>query len=336
MITAKDRAAILALWSPVVILAAIEAAFWSGGEITLRPLLLALAVWGLIVALAVIATRGFTQLRTALTQVETAHRATKHEVAKLHLHNEMLEILAKSVDVPLAFQGLSRRVADLVPCDRVGLALLAGQDEFQTYTARVNEVERRSRPRPEVVFKAEGTAIGQAVRVREPLILNDTAEAAGDFLDINVLHSSGFGSAMIIPLVAQDVAVGTLNAVSRKKGAFSRAHVDALLPVSEIFAVGHVAQRLQVAVTRQHAIRSMTELTVGVASEINGALQTIAGHCDLIERSYPDPNLHRDLATVVLQAQRISALLEKMRQAANDQVTEAADDVQQVSPAAGA
>ena len=63
-------------------------------------------------------------------------------------------------------------------------------------------------------------------------------------------------------------------------------------------------------------MEAMSELTLSIAAEINSALQTIIGHCDLLERGYPDPNLQRDLATVVRQAQRIAGLLEKMRAAA--------------------
>jgi nitrogen-specific signal transduction histidine kinase len=66
----------------------------------------------------------------------------------------------------------------------------------------------------------------------------------------------------------------------------------------------------------------MSDLTLGISAEINSALQTIIGHCDLLERGYPDPNLQRDLATVVRQAQRIAELLEKMRVAANDRLRE--------------
>jgi nitrogen-specific signal transduction histidine kinase len=66
----------------------------------------------------------------------------------------------------------------------------------------------------------------------------------------------------------------------------------------------------------------MSELTLAIAAEINSALQTIIGHCDLLERGYPDPNLQRDLATVVRQAQRIAGLLEKMRAAASERMRE--------------
>ena len=80
------------------------------------------------------------------------------------------------------------------PATASGLALLTDDgQEFQTYTARVNQHERRTRPRPDVVFKTDRTALGSVVRSREPLIINDTSVGASDFLDINVLHTAGLG-----------------------------------------------------------------------------------------------------------------------------------------------
>jgi nitrogen-specific signal transduction histidine kinase len=69
-------------------------------------------------------------------------------------------------------------------------------------------------------------------------------------------------------------------------------------------------------------MEAMSEMTLSIAAEINSALQTIIGHCDLLERGYPDPNLQRDLVTVVRQAQRIEGLLGKMRAAAHERMKE--------------
>ena len=69
-------------------------------------------------------------------------------------------------------------------------------------------------------------------------------------------------------------------------------------------------------------MEAMSEMTLSIAAEINSALQTIIGHCDLLERGYADPNLQRDLATVVRQAQRIEGLLAKMRTAAHERMKE--------------
>jgi nitrogen-specific signal transduction histidine kinase len=61
-------------------------------------------------------------------------------------------------------------------------------------------------------------------------------------------------------------------------------------------------------------------------------LQTIIGHCDLLERGYPDLHLQRDLATVVKQAQRIEGLLGKMRAAAHERMKEVEAAVQSGIP----
>lgn len=327
------RTIVVAIWGLVAAFAATQVFAWIvlGGAPRLSVFFLQfVTAWMLILVLATVSTRRIGGLAHTITQHEQARTDTLDQVEQLEIRNAILQIISRSVDVPLAFQALAQRIVRLVPCDRVGLALLADDGkEFQTYTARVDRAERRARPRPDVVFKAERTALGAAVRSREPLIINDTSVGAADFLDINVLHSAALRSALILPLVAKGKAVGTLNVVSRRTNAFNQQHVDALLPVAEIFAVAYVAQHLQVALGKYQTMEAMSEVTLSIAAEINSALQTIIGHCDLLERGYPDPDLQRDLATVVRQAQRIATLLERMRVAAQERLKEMADAVNQ-------
>ncbi|PYR79908.1 MAG: hypothetical protein DMF86_02295 [Acidobacteria bacterium] len=320
------QAPVWVIWALVAAFGVVQAVAWTiAGAIPRRPGVLAQVVvaWIVMLILASLATRRIGSLSERIREHETAHRATLTEIEQLQTQNVMLEIIARSVDVPLAFQALAQRLTRLVPCDRVGLALLSetGQ-EFQTYTARVQEEERRVRPRPEVVFKLDRTVIGSVVRSREPFLVGDINEVAPDYLDANVLQQAGFGSALIIPLVAKGRAVGTLNLVSRAKHAFAMAHASVIQPIAEIFAVAVVAQELQRALVKYRTMEAMAEQTLAVSTEINSALQTIIGHCDLLERGYPDPSLQRDLATVVRQAQRISDLLDKMRLAAHQRMKE--------------
>jgi GAF domain-containing protein len=316
-----------AIWAVVAGTAVLQAIAWAlAGGIPRRPLVIfqVIAAWCVMVMLAALATRRIEKLATSLTQKERAHLTTLDEVEQLQMQNAMLQILARSVDVPLAFQALATRISRIVPCDRAGLALLTeNNQEFQTYTARVRDEERRARPRPEVTFKVESTAIGFVVRSGEPLILNDVQQAAPEFLDANVLHSAGFRSALLMPLVSKGRTVGTLNVVARKKDAFAEAHVEALRPIAEMFAVTCVAQQLQMLMGKYRTIEAMSDQTLAVSSEINNALQAIIGHCDLLERAYPDTPLRRDLATIVAEAQRITELLEQMRRAVNERLKEA-------------
>jgi GAF domain-containing protein len=327
MTKGRHQAAVWGIWGLLAVYLILQIGAWSVGGIVPSPIvgLEMSAGWLVMILLAVVATRSMGRLSVNLSEAEHAHRAKASEVEQLQMQNAMLEIIARSVDVPLAFQSLAQRIARLVPCERVGLALLSESGtEFQTYTARVQEGERRSRPRPEVVFKTDRSAIGTVVRSCQPMIIDDTEQGAADYLDINVLRTSGFGSALVLPLISKDRAVGTLNVVSRRTSAFKPQHIETLQPLAEIFAVAYVAQQLQIALAKHKTMEVMSELTIGIANDINSALQTIIGHCDLLERGYPDTNLQTDLAVVVRQAQRIASLLDKMRTASQDRLKEAA------------
>jgi signal transduction histidine kinase len=161
------------------------------------------------------------------------------------------------------------------------------------------------------------------------MLVTDMKAAAAEYLDANVLFTAGFTSALLMPLVSKGRGVGTLNVVSRKEHAFTTAHIDTLRPIAEILAVAHVAQQLHMLLGKYRTIEVMADVMLSIAAEINSALQTIIGHCDLLERGYPDPGLQRDLATVIRQAQRIAELLEKMRTAAHDRLKEVTTTIEE-------
>lgn len=325
-----DRAPVWAIWL-LIAFGAVQPLIWTmPPELSRRPLVLApiLVCWITLLVLAALATRRITWLWQTLSQKDRAHRATLNEIQQLQTQNAMLETIARSVDVPLAFQQLASRIAQLVPCDRVGLALLSeGGKEFQTYTARAEMAQRRVRTRPEVTFRTDRTLIGSAVRLREPVLISDLSEVAPDHLDANVVASAGFRSTLIVPLISTDRAVGTLSVVSRQTNAFSREHADVLMPIAEILAVAWVAEQLQVKMSRLQTVEAMSEQMLDVSAEINSALQTIVGQCDLLVRhsAAGGADWNRDLTTVIQQAQRIADLLEKMREGARQRLKEAAD-----------
>jgi hypothetical protein len=178
----REQRPLWAIWGLIGAFAVVQVIAWTlaDGVPSRATILLQFAAgWIVMLVLGFFAANRIGRLARRLTQREDAHLATLGVVEQLLTQNAVLQIIARSVDVPLAFQSLASRIVRLVPCDRVGLALLSpdGQ-EFQTYTARVHEEERRARPRPEVVFKTDRTVIGSVVRSREPLIINDTRGAA--------------------------------------------------------------------------------------------------------------------------------------------------------------
>jgi signal transduction protein with GAF and PtsI domain len=331
-----DRAPVWAIWL-LIAFGAIQPVVWrlAGGHLPppffLVPLLL---VWVTLLVLAAVATRRVSWLWRSLSKSESDRHDTLGEIEQLQTQNAMLEIVARSVDVPLAFQELSGRLARIVPCDRLGLALLSEDgDEFQTYTARPDQQGPRTRVRPEVVFKVDRTMIGSVIRSREPLIMDDIQSAAPDFLDANVVLSAGFRSALVVPLISSDRAVGTLNLVSRRPASFDRSHLPPLQPIAELLAVAWVAQQLHTTRGKYRTMEVMSEHTLSIASDINSALQAIIGHCDLLMRSNVR-GMDRDAEIIVQQAKRIAELLEKMRTAVQQRLREASESIDETSAGA--
>ncbi len=315
--------------------AVVELAVWiaaSRGRLSEGFAMAALLVcsWGLILLLAVLASRHTESLRAEIHTHVSQHQATLDQVEQLEALNEMLVTLGRTKDVGLAFQGLSRRVGRLIRCDRLGLAVMreSGQ-EVQTYLSRVGEPERRRRPRPDVAYRLERSLFGQVMRSCEPIVIDDLGVQALDFVDMNDLATQGFRSAIVLPLMSRNRAIGTLTAISRQPGAFTAAHRDAMQPMAEVLAFAFVAQQQFAALQRYRSMETLADLSLSLATDINSALQVIIGQCGVLQTIRPDSA--DDVKVIVAQADRIATLMERMRTAAQERLRDAAAP----APAAG-
>jgi transcriptional regulator with GAF, ATPase, and Fis domain len=329
-VTDSQQTPVWALWL-LILLGAVQLIAWfMGGGVPFGRVSLLFVVVACInlLLLGLLLTRRVRGMRHRLSEHQSAHRATLEAVDALQLQNEILQIIGRSPDVPAAFQQLAPRIGRIIPCDRLGLALLSedGQ-ELQTFTARPESDEQGATP--DVVFRIEGTGLGQVIRTREPLVIAETKDASAHFLDATVLAGAGFHSALLVPLLSKDRAVGTLNLVSRRAGAFRIEQAAPIQPIAEMLAVAWMVQQLQLSLGRFRTMETMSEITLSIAAEINSALQAVIGHSDLIQREYADERLHRDLDTVVRQADRIAKLLERMRATTHHRLNDVAATVRQ-------
>src|SRR5262245_33351476 len=106
------RAPVWVIWSLVAAFGAVQAIAWTiAGAVPRRPGVLAQVsvAWIVMLILAWLATRRIGSLSERIRQHETVHRATLTEIEQLQMQNAMLEIIARSVDVPLAFQSFAQR-----------------------------------------------------------------------------------------------------------------------------------------------------------------------------------------------------------------------------------
>ncbi len=235
----------------------------------------------------------------------------------------MLTTAGQSKDVGLAFQALARRIGKLIVCDRLGLALVKDDGQsLEVYSSRVSEPERRRRPRAELQFSLERSIFGQVIRTCEPVLVEDTDAFASDFHDAGVLASQGFHSLLILPLISRNRAIGALTVISRGKAAFDRSHRDVLQPLAEVLAFAYVVQHQYLALDRFRTMETTAEMTLAIATDINNGLQVIAGQCGILRKLHPGADT--EIQVVARQTERISGLLERMRNVADERLREAA------------
>jgi transcriptional regulator with GAF, ATPase, and Fis domain len=310
----------------IIATASIHTAVWflRASELMSRntgQVVMLVSAWLAILALGLIAGKQIMGLRTDLRAQQARHQGTLTQIEQLAALNEMLLTLGRSTEVGLAFQSLARHVGRLVQCDRLGLALLReGGREVLTYSARVSEPERRRRPRPEQEFSLERSLFGQVIRSCEAKVIADLGHEQ-DCQDASALASQGLHSALVLPLISKNRAIGALMVMSRRRGAFTVDQCTALQPLAEVLAFAFVAQQQQHSLEKFHMMESMTQTTFALASDINGALQGVIGEASILRRERPD--VSESLDVIVAHAERTLALLERMRAAAQERLSEA-------------
>ncbi len=312
----------------VIATAAVQVLVWAGagrgwltqGQATALHLLVA---WAAIMTLAMVAARSIARLQSELQARQVQHEATLSEVDQLATLNEMLTTAGQSKDVGLAFQALARRIGSLIPCDRLGLALVKDDGQsLQVYSSRVSEPERRRRPRAEQQFGLERSIFGQVIRTCDPVLIEDTKAFASDFHDASVLASQGFHSLLILPLISRNRAIGALTVISKRTAAFTTAHRDLLQPLAEVLAFAHIVQHQYLALDRFKTMEATAEMTLSIATDINSGLQVIAGQCGILQKLHP--GAAAEIESIARQTERISSLLDRMRGAADERLREAA------------
>jgi GAF domain-containing protein len=150
--------------------------------------------------------------------------------------------------------------------------------------------------------------------------VDDVAELAPTFLDANVVRTAGFTSFVLLPLIYEGEALGTLNLVARRAAAFSDGHLHTLRPVAETLAMAHGSRRLANALARNQTATELSELTFAFANDMSGAVQAIIGQCELLAKQSADPAFERELRGMLQQAKRLREILNNMQRITREHV----------------
>jgi GAF domain-containing protein len=235
--------------------------------------------------------------------------------------NALLRTLASSPDITRSLFELALRIRAIVPCDRVGLALLTeDRHGYNTYTARLDVPGPAPHPRPDLHFPRGSTIIDEVVASREGRVVDNLTELAPSYLDVNVIRTAGFTSFVLLPLLFEGEALGTLNLVARRPGTFSHADLHTLKPVAEALAVAHGTRRMANALLRHQMANELSELTFAFANDMSGAVQAILGQCELLARDPRGAAIEQELAGMLQQARRLHDILNQMQRMTREHV----------------
>jgi transcriptional regulator with GAF, ATPase, and Fis domain len=244
-------------------------------------------------------------------------------IENLQAVNALLRTLASAPDITRSLFELALRIRAIVPCDRVGLALLSEDGEgYNTYTARLDETSGEV-PRAQLHFQRRSTVIDEVVKTGRGRIIDDVSRLAPEFLDANVVRSAGFLSVVMLPLMFEGRAIGTLNLVARRARAFSEDDLHALEPVAEALAVSHGNRRVAHALARHQTANELSELTFAFANDMSGAVQVIIGQCELLAHQLKDPAIEAELGGMLQQAKRLREILNNMQRMTREHVATA-------------
>ncbi|HET7215864.1 MAG TPA: sigma 54-interacting transcriptional regulator [Terriglobia bacterium] len=182
---------------------------------------------------------------------------TERKKAEEALLMEIGTVLLRNLDVRQLFTAISATLRRIMPHEYASLALY-GPEGKDLRLLSLEQPETEAALGREMLSPAQEALAGRAMNSRQPLVLNDFESIPARSKATDRLMAEGVKSACFLPMITQDHVLGTLNLVSRQKGAFDQRRVDLLQQVT-----GHVAIALDNALT----YRKVAELKERLAEE---------------------------------------------------------------------
>lgn len=204
-----------------------------------------------------------------------AYSTVKEKVAQVQVINEVAQAVSASLNLNEIVQRAAEYVRKVVSFDRASVFLVGeSKDDWRTF--RIGEATT-SKLTEGTKWLRDDTTPAWVASNRRAWIDEDIAKWSR-FPEDRILLEEGVRSKIVVPLISNNVVVGTLNLGSSKPGTYSERDLDVLLPIAAQIAPAIANARLFETATRSN--RELSALH-SVAAAVSGSLEIedIANSC---------------------------------------------------------
>jgi formate hydrogenlyase transcriptional activator len=192
-----------------------------------------------------------------LERAQAYQRQLAQERDRLRVLLEVNNAIVSKLDLRALLNAISASLRRVIHHEYTSLALYE-EDKNKMRVLALDFPQGRGLIHEEMLVPLEGSIAGSAFRNRRPVVLDHTAMEGFDSPTSRLMLDEGVRSAVSMPLVTHDRALGTLTLASLRDATFQQVDVDLLVQVA-----GQVA----IAVENALAFREIGELQNKLAQE---------------------------------------------------------------------
>jgi len=244
------------------------------------------------------------RLQKSANDIRQQMATVQRQAEELRLLHETTRAINARLDLAQTLTTFARETSRVISYDHLSVALLDEEGEHYTVQFVFPETEA-SDFSPGTRHRLEESYVGEAVRAGRPYVRKDIGEPPLRAED-EFLATAGFRAVMLIPLVSESRAIGSVNLASRNPKAFGAEEQERMTLLAESFAVAiqhrrlyqrvlRFAEDLEVEVRRRTAqlrlaqdklvqtekLAASGQLAAGIAHEINNPLGIIKNYLRL-------------------------------------------------------
>lgn len=234
------------------------------------------------------------------------YREAEERATRLAVVNEITREASLNLDIDKLFQKITTQLKRVVSFEKCSIAIYqVEKDIFELVNVHGENITAGFCKG--MLISGSETVMKTAVETKKPYYsknLNDIISHASPYLTTQGIHS-----AVSIPIISEDLCLGTLNLGSTKEEGFSSDQIDLLSTVAGGLGNALKNARLYTALEQSYSdlqatqdqliksekLRALGEMSAGVAHDFNNILGAIIGRAQLMKGQVQDQTILRGL-----------------------------------------